>query len=83
MTKGRKCVQFGSAKIPKILYGLPAFDEKLERDLEAGKVILGGCLISGNDPDWHCNDCDFEWSKVRGKPESNSTLETHGSNTKT
>ena len=61
MSERRKCPECDSVKIAQILYGLPAFDEKLEQDLEAGKVVLGGCNVTGEDPSWHCNDCEFEW----------------------
>ncbi len=39
------------------MYGMPGFSDELERDLELGKVVLGGCLIGENDPDWQCADC--------------------------
>ena len=30
---------------------------------EEGKIVLGGCIISDNDPMWHCIDCSHEWGK--------------------
>jgi len=38
-----------------ILYGEPAY-RSLERDLEAGRIILGGCLRTDNSPTWQCLD---------------------------
>ena len=40
---------------------MPAYDEKLERDLEEGRVVLGGCCVTGSDPEWHCNECGCEF----------------------
>jgi len=28
-----------------------------------GEIIGGGCVISGDDPVWHCHDCANEWGK--------------------
>lgn len=43
--------------------GYPAMDEALERALNRGKVVLGGCLIPADGPpDWKCGDCGLEYS---------------------
>lgn len=49
---------------------MPDFSEKLERDLEAGRVSLGGCSMAGDDPNRHCNDCqaDFNTNKPFNEP---------------
>lgn len=53
-----KCPLCGSAKVAPILYGLPNFTDELERALDEGKVALGGCVITGDDPRWKCLDCE-------------------------
>ncbi len=63
----RKCPQCGSAKIANILYGYPVFDSKLEKLLDEGKIALGGCVISGNDPTWRCVDCETDIYKEADK----------------
>ena len=40
---------------------MPSFRKKLEKELEQGKIILGGCCIENDSPLFHCNDCDKEW----------------------
>ncbi|MDY6950234.1 MAG: hypothetical protein SWE60_01870 [Thermodesulfobacteriota bacterium] len=30
---------------------------RLERDLETGRILLGGCVVTDNDPSWQCVDC--------------------------
>jgi hypothetical protein len=54
-SKPKKCPKCGSGKVASILYGLPMFNEKLERGLESGEVILGGCCVTYDDPLWQCN----------------------------
>jgi len=53
----RKCPVCGANRIAEIYYGMPAFTEKLREDMEAGRVVLGGCCISADDPRWQCLEC--------------------------
>ncbi len=39
------------------MYGMPVPDEKLQADLDSGRVVLGGCCISLDDPAWKCREC--------------------------
>jgi len=55
--KPDQCPQCGSWRIAEILYGMPPMDARLERDLEAGRIVLGGCVITDHDPTWQCVDC--------------------------
>jgi len=53
------CPKCGSKKVVRIIYGLPSretFEEAKE-----GKIILGGCCVSYNSPNFHCKDCKYEW----------------------
>lgn len=51
------CPECGSDNIARIQWGLPAWSEELERDLEEGRVVLGGCCISDESRDWECRAC--------------------------
>jgi hypothetical protein len=53
--KPDKCPKCGSPKVVNIIYGEPSYKDSLEE--EAGKIILAGCIITGNDPLWGCIDC--------------------------
>ena len=53
------CTKCGSKNTVRIVYGYPS-QETLEI-AKNGKVVLGGCIISDNDPVWHCNDCQNNW----------------------
>ena len=55
------CPNCSSANTCRIMYGMPAYTDKLERDLEAGRVHIGGCIISDDDPNRHCNDCETDF----------------------
>jgi ribosomal protein L37AE/L43A len=56
--KPRRCPACGSARVARILWGMPAYSEQLEQELAEGKIVLGGCCVSGDDPAWACADCD-------------------------
>lgn len=58
---GVKCVKCGSNNTAEYLYGLPKFDDKLEKDINDGKVELGGCEVCEFDPKYHCNECDNDF----------------------
>lgn len=38
-----------------IVYGLPGWE--LARAEQRGELVLGGCVIRGNDPQWACPEC--------------------------
>ena len=58
--KPGKCPHCGSLRIANILYGEPAYSERLMADIKTGKIILGGCLLTMDDPKWQCVDCNTE-----------------------
>jgi hypothetical protein len=57
-----RCPYCGAARVAAILYGLPALDAQLDRDIEAGHIVLGGCCASDNPPVWRCGHCTREWA---------------------
>ena len=64
---GKKCVKCGSHNTGAYLYGMPLFDEALEKDLAEKKIFLGGCMVTELDPQFHCNECnqDFGYTTKR------------------
>jgi hypothetical protein len=54
------CPSCGSNAVIPIVYGMPGGE--LMDQAEAGKVALGGCCISDNDPDLRCTECGQQWS---------------------
>jgi hypothetical protein len=63
--KPTKCPGCGSSKVAVYLYGMPDFSDELQQKVEAGTVVLGGCCITGKDPDYHCMDCNADIYKSR------------------
>ena len=55
--KPRTCSACGSKVIAKIVYGLPYFSEEENRQVELGKIVLGGCVRTDDDPTWECVEC--------------------------
>lgn len=57
-SKEEKCPVCGEIGIP-IVYGLPGFE--LQEAAGRGEVVIGGCVIFGNDPDHQCRSCEHTW----------------------
>lgn len=55
-----KCPACDERKIAEILYGMPAYSAELQADLDAGRIVLGGCCIGNDDPAWQCTACGAE-----------------------
>lgn len=66
--KPRKCPSCGSGRIARIFYGLPDFSPELRADLDAGRIALGGCCISDDDPKWQCLECESGIYKKDAEP---------------
>jgi DNA-directed RNA polymerase subunit RPC12/RpoP len=65
--RSKACPRCGSRAIAKIQYGEPAYSRQLEADLEAHRVILGGCMVWDDQPDLTCAACGLEF-RVDGRP---------------
>jgi hypothetical protein len=61
--KPEKCPACGSAHVIPIVYGNPS-PEDIEEDM-AGRIALGGCCITSDDPAWTCRDCHAEIYRYR------------------
>lgn len=58
--KPLKCPKCGAKPLANILYGEPSFSEKLEQDIKSGRVVLGGCCLTLDDPAWQCTHCGLQ-----------------------
>jgi rubrerythrin len=52
-----RCPSCDAQSVARILYGYPAFSTELDEDLKTGMVVLGGCVITDDDPVWQCTAC--------------------------
>ena len=56
-----KCPRCGGKDTAPIMYGMPAFDDKLEQALADHKIVLGVCCINDANPKYHCFHCDKDF----------------------
>jgi hypothetical protein len=57
------CPNCGKSSIAEIFWGYPANMESMEEALEKKEIVLGGCIVTDNDPKWECNDCSNRWGE--------------------
>lgn len=58
------CPACGSARVAELRYGLPQFTPELERDLDAGCVVRGGCVVFDDSCQWRCLECRHGWGRL-------------------
>lgn len=58
--KPAKCPKCGSNRIAEFRYGTKTLTIDIQKDIDNGKVVLGGCCQTGFDPLWYCNSCQTE-----------------------
>ncbi len=59
--KPKACPVCGSDRIATYLLGMPDFsNKKLQKEIDEGKIIIGGCCITEDDPKYHCFECDTD-----------------------
>lgn len=61
------CPQCNSSSIAKILWGYPADMDSLKESLEKKEIVLGGCIVTENDPKYECNECNYQWNETKTK----------------
>jgi ribosomal protein S27AE len=59
VSKPVRCPNCGHSPVADVLYGGPAFSEKLDEDYKVGRVTPGGGGggDSYDDPAWRCDRC--------------------------
>lgn len=56
------CPACNSTKVARVLMGYVRHpSEALQKDLDEGRVIRGGCCVTGDDPDYFCHHCRYRW----------------------
>lgn len=53
------CPECGAVTVVLIIYGFPPAE--IGEAAQRGEVVLGGCLITGDDPEWRCTVCGHQW----------------------
>ena len=58
---GDKCPRCTSRNVGRWEFGLaPSVPEE---EIKSGRVHLGGCIVYEDAPQYHCNDCGYDWGK--------------------
>ena len=52
-----RCPCCGQAPVARIMYGLPHYTDELQKAIDERRIVLGGCVISDDDPRWACTFC--------------------------
>jgi hypothetical protein len=58
-----KCPNCKKSSIAEILWGYILLTPEGERNLEEKKIVLGGCIVTDNDPKWECTECYHRWGE--------------------
>jgi len=45
-----------------ILWGEPS--PEAEEDAKAGRIVLAGCVVCDDDPEWHCKRCGKDFGRM-------------------
>jgi len=51
------CPRCGSTNVAAIRWGLQKLSDGLREGLDSGRIVLGGCFRTGDDPTNVCNEC--------------------------
>ncbi len=62
-----KCPTCGFKPMGDILYGMPAWSEEFQKEVDSGRLIVGGCCVTDDDPKWECKSCGQQIYKTRAK----------------
>lgn len=58
--KPRRCPNCGHYPVASIMYGKVMYSEDLINKMEEGRIVLGGCCITCDDPMWECTNCGLK-----------------------
>ncbi len=53
------CPSCDSKNVAPIAFGYPG--PEMMEEAQRGKIVLGGCCVTDDDPEWHCKDCEHQW----------------------
>lgn len=60
-TPGRRCPNCGERSGRPIIRGMPTGEVCEASEDGTIDVFIGGCIISEDDPKYHCSNCDTEF----------------------
>jgi hypothetical protein len=69
---GDDCPRCHSKQVARLVYGLVHPTPKIQAELDAGRIRLGGCCISEESRKWCCLSCECSWGLLR-EPTGNAS----------
>lgn len=66
MEQKRRCPKCGKRAGVRLVSGEIA-NPTVISPFERGEIALGGCVVTGSDPDWHCGACMHDWRARRSR----------------
>ena len=63
-TPPTECPKCHRQRVAAMFYGFPDFTDELKRDLDEGRIVLGGCMVDNFSPKWQCLDCAHLWGEM-------------------
>lgn len=67
------CPKCHAGQVAKIVYGQSPEPEALQAYIDAGRVVLGGCVVYDGAPRWQCRNCGHSfgsmWPENSGREE--------------
>jgi len=64
------CPKCNSSSVATIFWGYPADMDSLKEALEKKEIVLGGCVVTDDDPKLECNNCNYRWRKTTGNDDT-------------
>ena len=58
-----QCPKCNRKNIALIFWGYPGDCDSIEEQVERKEIVLGGCIVTDNDPKWECNECLHRWGE--------------------
>ena len=59
--KHHACAQCNKNNVAVIFWGYPADVDVHLKAIDDKEIVVGGFLVSNNDPKCECTDCHFRW----------------------
>lgn len=63
--KPKKCPVCKFKPVASIFYGYPIMNDDLEEKIKLGKIVLGGCFVEPESPEWECSNCGTQFKRIR------------------
>ena len=60
-----KCPKCSNSSVAEIIWGYVTDMDSIKEKLEKKEIILGGCIVSGHDAKWECNNCGHRWGDAK------------------